>query len=270
MNTTFWGYLIAGIVAAIVSCIDLCTARDKGLYRSVALLCVLYASFDVATSIIVFTPFDFGADRLHSDPVAIAGASAGLIAALLMRTKVTVPFLKGRPSVNSVAMLRKLQLKVGTEIDDRCAASETDWILDKVVPDLKFVPVPDIGKWACQALRVKLNDPKMRTKLDECVARIEEAAADDVDPEDAKQLIVQILRDEGGRRLVIGLVAHATRSATTAEMTTQLRSSPPQLLLSNEPGLARGGEANVDDQEADEAGEDEDAGDNEDPGVDES
>lgn len=247
MHATFLGFVVAGIMGAIVSAIDLSLARDKGLYRSVLALCLLYISFDVGTSLIIFGPLDSGAKLLRSDPVAAAGVFAGLIAPLLMRTKVTIPFLKGRPVVNAVAMLRKLQIKVGTEINERCAVAETDWIFDKVLPSLTILTLEETEQWAIQSLLVKFNDPKMRPKRDKWIADIRRAAADDSPIADCKHLIVQILQDAGSRHLVVGLMNRAKRKGRNIERSANRRTRPPLLRLHHNPGrdsIESAGESN--------------------------
>lgn len=261
MHAVLWGYLIAAIMGAIVSSVDLFLARDKGIYLSVTPLCLLYILFDVATSLILFAPLNAGAKLLQSNPTEAAGVTAGLIATLLMRTKITVSFLKGRPVVNAVAMLRTLQIKVGVEINERCAVAETNWILDKVLPSLAALTLEEVEVWAIQSLRLKFSDPKDRSRLDEWVADIRRAAADDTDPAEAKRLIVQILQDTRSRRLVIGLMSRAKRERAIAERTTQRKDVPPHLKLSGSPAVSTGN-ADPDgrQEQAAEARADEDSG----------
>jgi hypothetical protein len=237
MHVTVLGYIIASIVSAIVSVIDLSLARDKGLYRAVTLLFLLYVSFDVATSLILCTPIEVGAKLLQSDPVEAAGVVAGLISALLMRTKVTIPFLKSRPDVNAIAILRKLQIKVSVEINERCAVAETDWVLDRVLPSLSVLTLTEVEQWAVQALVVKFNEPDQRAMRDDRIADIHAAGEDAGNEPESKRLIVQILQDTGGRRLVVGLMNRAKRKSAAMEGAAHRGAGPPRLQL---PGSSRG------------------------------
>ena len=162
MQVSYLGIFVAPLVAVIVSVIELSVHRDKGLYRRALPLCSLYVTFDASAALILLVPLRAGAELIKSSPTTAAAVLAGLVAPLLMRTKVPVPFTKERQVVNAVAMLRRLQIRVSDEIDDLCAAGETAWILDKVLPCIHSMPLSEVELWAVESINVWYRTPQVR------------------------------------------------------------------------------------------------------------
>ena len=213
MNSGFIGILIALIVAAVASAIDLTVHRDKGLYLRAVPLCALFIIFDSSAAIILLIPLRTGAEQLESSPTTAAAVAAGLVGPLLMRTRIPVPFTKGERMVNAVAMLRRLQIRVAAEINDVCAVGETAWLLDKVLPALGAVPLSDVETWVIESINVKYAGVEGRKLRDNCVKDIKRAANDPVGQEERKHILVQILIDRCGRRPVIALVKRTKKRA---------------------------------------------------------
>jgi hypothetical protein len=203
------GLIVALVVAVIVSAIDLSVHRNKGLYLRALPLCALFVVFDATAALLLFIALRAGAERLEGSPTTAAAVVAGLVAPLLMRTKISVPFTKGKQIVNAVAMLRRLQILVSEEIGDVCAAGETAWILDKVLPTLEPMPVSEVKAWVVQSISVKYSGPEARPLRHKCIIDVNRAADDAINDEDLKHLLVQILIDRCGRHQVTELVRRA-------------------------------------------------------------
>lgn len=210
MNPTYLGIIVAWLVAAIVSVIDLSVNRDKGLYLRALPLCTLFVILDSAAAIMLFIPLHVASEHLQNSTTA-AAVVAGLIGPLLMRTEFPVPFTQGRRMVSAVAMLRWLQLRVASEINDLCAVGETAWILDKVLPALRAVPLSDVEAWVIESINVKYSGTAARTVREKCVKDIRKIVGDAVTEEERKHYLMQVLIDRCGRRSVIGLVRRAKK-----------------------------------------------------------
>ena len=204
------GLIVAPLIAVIVSIIELTVRRDKGLYRRAIPLCILYVVFDAAAALILFVILRAGAKELEGSPTTASAVTAGLVAPLLMRTSIPVPFLKGKQTTYAVATLRRLQIRVKGQIDDLCAAGETAWILDKVLPSVNALPLLDVKAWVIQSINVKYSEPGTRRNRDECIQEVERVVADhDCSEYDRKHLMIQILIDNCGRHQVLALVKRA-------------------------------------------------------------
>ena len=213
MEPSYLGLIIAPLIAVIVSIIELTVRKDRGLYRRVILLCTLYVIFDAAAALILYVVLRAGAKLLDSNPTTAAGVTAGLIAPLLMRTSIPLPFLKDKQTVYAVAMLRRLQIRVKGQIDDMCGAEETAWILDTVLPSIEILSLDKVSEWAIQSIKVKYNEPGTRKFRQKYIEEIERAATDQVDENKRKHLIIQILLDRCGRGQVVTLVNRAKKLA---------------------------------------------------------
>lgn len=178
MEPTYLGLIVAPLVAAIASVIELTVRRDKGLYRNAVPLCALYVIFDVAAALILFIILRAGAKLLENSPTTAAAVTAGLIAPLLMRTKIPMPFTKDKHAVYAVAMLRRLQIRVSGQIDDLCAAGETAWILDKVLPSINTLPLSDVKAWVIESINVKYSAPEARRHRRLYIQEVEKVADD--------------------------------------------------------------------------------------------
>ena len=220
MEPTYLGIFIAPLVAVIVSIIDLSVHRDKGLYRKALPLCVLYAIFDAAAALILLAPLRAGAELLINSPTTAAAVTAGLVAPLLMRTKVPVPFTRDKQTVNAVAMLRRLQIRVSAEIDDLCAVGETEWILDVVLPNIRVLSLAEVEAWAIQSINVKYKGPDARALRRKCIEDLKKAVADPISEDDRKHLMIQMLIDRCGRHQVTALVKRAKKKAKIAGTST--------------------------------------------------
>lgn len=232
MNSAPIGIIIALVVAVIVSAIDLSVHRDKGLYLRALPFCGLFVLFDATATLLLFIALRAGAEQLKGTPTTAAAVVAGLVAPLLMRTKISVPFTKGKQIVNAVAMLRRLQILVREEIGDVCAAGETAWILDKVLPILRPMPVSEVKVWVVQSISVKYSGPEARALRRRCIVDVNRAADDAINDEDLKHLLVQILIDRCGRHQVIGLVrrAKSLQGDTTNYQPPAVQSQTPNAL----------------------------------------
>jgi hypothetical protein len=217
VEPTYLGLIIAPLIAVIVSAIELTVRRDKGLYRSAIPFCMLYAVFDAAAALILFIILRAGAELLEGSPTTAAAVTAGLVAPLLMRTKIPTPFMKDKQTVYAVAMLRQLQIRVNGKIDDLCAAGETAWILDKVLPAIKALPLLEVKAWVIESIHVKYSAPETRRHRRKCIQQIEKAAADLSSEDDRKHLMIQILIDNCGRHQVIALVKRAEERAISGD-----------------------------------------------------
>lgn len=205
------GLIAVPLIAAIVSIIELTVQRDRSLYLRAIPLCVLYVIFDVAAALILFVILRTGAKLLDNSPTTAAGVTAGLVAPLLMRTKIPMPFMKDKQTVYTVAMLRRLQIRVKGQIDDICAVGETAWILDTVLPSIESLPLSEIREWAVQSIIVKYSEPAVRRFRHKYIEEIDRAATDQVDENERKHLIIQILLDYCGRGQVTALVRRARK-----------------------------------------------------------
>jgi len=208
---------VAAVVAAAASVLDVSVRRDKGIYRNAILPCALFVAYDVAAALIAYTVFRAGAELLKERPTTAAAVVSGLAGPLLMRTKIPVPFQKNRAEelrlVNAVAMLRRLQLSIGAVIDDRCAAGETAWIVDVVLPVIRALPLEDVEQWVIESIGVRYGGVEGREDRKRFVAEVEAANKDSIDAEERGHLMIQILMDTCGRRQVIALVRRAKRQS---------------------------------------------------------
>jgi hypothetical protein len=211
VEPSYLGLIIAPLIAVIVSIIELTVRKDRGLYRRAIWLCALYVIFDAAAALILFVILRAGAKLLDSDPTTAAGVTAGLIAPLLMRTNIPLPFLKDKQAVYAVAMLRRLQIRVKGQIDDMCGAEETAWILDTVLPNIEILSLDKVSEWTIQSIKVKYNEPGTRKFRQKYIAEVERAATDQIDENKRKHLIIQILLDRCGRGQVVTLVKRAKK-----------------------------------------------------------
>lgn len=215
MDSRALGIIIALLVAAIVSVIDLSVHRDKGFYFRALPLCALFAILDAAAAIILFIPLGAGAEHLESSPITAAAVVAGLTGPLMMRTKIPVPFTKGEKTVNAVAMLRWLQIQVASDIKELCAVGETEWILYKVLPSLAETPSPEVQKWVIESITVKYSGVEARKLREKCIKDVTDAAGDVGTEEDRKHRLIQVLIDHCGRRPVIALIRRAKKQLRT-------------------------------------------------------
>jgi hypothetical protein len=232
MDSGYAGIIVALVVAVVVSVIDLSVHRSKGLYLRALPLCILFVVFDATAALIFFIVLRAGAERLKDNPTTAAAVVAGLVAPLLMRTKISVPFTKGQQVVNAVAMLRRLQILVSEEISDVCAAGETAWILDKVLPALRAFPLLDVEAWVIQSINVKYAGPEARTLRRKSIDDVRNAADDSLSEEERKHLLVQILIDRCSRHQVKALVRRAkslTNSASNYPSTAVHSQTPNEL-----------------------------------------
>jgi hypothetical protein len=258
----FLGIIVALAVSVTASIIDLAVKRDKGLYLRALPLCGLFVVFDAAAALILFVPIRAGAELLEHSLTIAAAVVAGLVAPLLMRTKIPVPFTKGKQLVNAVAMLRRLQIRVGAEIEDLCAAGETAWILDKVLPALKDFPLSEVEAWVIQSINVKYTGPEARVLRRKCIEDVQKVADDAIKEEERKHLLVQILIDRCGRRQVIALVRRAKKwskkvdpyASPAIEPQALPELEPPQALPELEAGSTDNSESTVDPDADDSAG----------------
>ena len=213
MQSIYLELVVTALVAAAVSVIDISVRRDKGIYPRALPLCVLYVVFDVSAALILLAPLRAGAKLMDNSPTVAAAVVAGLIAPLLMRTKVPVPFTKGKHVVNGVAMLRYLQVRVSGEIDDVCAAGETAWILDKVLPAITKLTIAEIEVWVIESINVRYKAPEARSIRRKHIEDVRKIASDPGDEEEKKHLLVQVLIDRCGRRQAIALVRRSRKKA---------------------------------------------------------
>lgn len=211
MNFSYWGYIAAPLTAATVSVIELRINRERGLYKSAFLLCVLYVTLDVVAALILFTPMRAGAELLRERPTMAAAIVSGLFAPSVMRTNIRVPFSKGRYFFSAAAMLRRLHFGVDHDIEEVCGASQSGWILDHVLPTVAILTVSELEDWAIEAIRAKLDSESQRSKRDECIESIKQMAADGSSEADLKHLIIQIIMDQCGRRYVVALLRRAKK-----------------------------------------------------------
>lgn len=239
MEPTYLGLIIAPLIAIIVSVIDLSVDKSRRLYRKVTLLCLLYFSFDAAAALILFGLLRAGADLLTGSPTTAAGVTAGLVAPLLMRTKIPRRFSNGGQPVNAVVMLRRLQIGVKGQIDDLCAAAETAWILDVVLPSIETLPLSEIKDWAIQSFNVSLKEPKDRRHRRRCIQKVEQAVLDAASSEnECKHLIIQLLTDNCGRRQVLALVKRAQKKLAMSDGDyVQYHVTPSTIKNQSDPGF---------------------------------
>lgn len=225
MLLPYLGIIVAPAVATVVSVMEVSVRKDRAIYRSAIMPVIFYAAYDAGASLLLYTAFRGVAGLFRENPTVAAAVVSGLVGPLLMRTKVPNPFQKneadGRQFVNAIAMLRRLQLTMSAVIDDRCAAAETDWILDVVLPALRAMPVDDVGKWITESITVKNRGLQGRRARARLIAEVNKANDDSISPEDRKHLMVQILIDTCGRRHVVTLVKRAKRYAAVT-------AGPPQ------------------------------------------
>jgi hypothetical protein len=217
----YLGIIVAPAVAAVVSVMEVSVRKDRAIYRSAIIPVIFYAAYDAGASLLLYTAFRGVAELFRENPTIAAAVVSGLVGPLLMRTKVPNPFQKneagGRQFVNAIAMLRRLQLSMSAVIDDRCAAAETDWILDVVLPALRAMPVDEVEDWITESIKVKNRGVPGRRARTRFIGEVRKANNDSISPEDRKHLMVQILIDTCGRRHVVTLVKRAKRyTAITA------------------------------------------------------
>jgi hypothetical protein len=178
---------------------------------------MLYVAYDAAAGLIVYIALRAGAELLKESPTIAAAVVSGLIGPLLMRTKIPAPLgsrkSEGRQFVNAVAMLRRLQLSVSAVIDDRCAAGETAWILDVVLPSIKVLPLHTVEEWVIESITVKYRGLQGRASRARYIGEVRKAGKDPIGIEERKHLIIQILIDTCGRRQVIALVKRGGKLA---------------------------------------------------------
>jgi hypothetical protein len=216
VNPTYLGIIVAWLVAAIVSLIDLSVNRDKGLYLRALPLCVLFMILDSAAAIMLFIPLHAGAEHLQNSTTATA-VVAGLIGPLLMRTKFPVPFTNNKRLVNVVAMLRWLQVRIASEINDLCAVGETAWILDKVLPALRGIPMTEVEAWVIESINVKYSGTAARVLREKCIKDVRKVTGDAISEDERKHCLIQVLIDRCGRPSVIALVRRAKKQLKTTK-----------------------------------------------------
>ena len=215
MILPYLGIAVASVVAAVVSVMEISIRRDKGLYLNATLPCIFYVAYDASAAIIVYIAFRAGAELLKENPTIAAAVVSGLVGPLLMRTKVPLPFRRDETGdkqlVNAVAMLRRLQLSMSAVIDDRCAAGETAWILDRVLPAIKTLPLADVEEWVIESIKVRYGGLQGRSRRSRYIGEVRKVSRDSINIDERKHLMIQILIDTCGRRQVVALVKRAEK-----------------------------------------------------------
>jgi hypothetical protein len=210
--------------------------RDKLVYRPVLLLYPLYLCLDIAAALMLLPVLEAGSRLIHGSLSTAAAVVAGLTGPLLIRANITFLTKNRLRTINAMGALRALQIRIAQEIDERSAASETDWVLDVVLPSLASTSVETVAKWVLEALPTVLARSKLAITQGRIIKNINAAASIDAE-EDAKHLIVQILLDNGGRRPVQELV----RSARKADQYGSVPAYPRTPLQSGLRSLAGSG-----------------------------
>jgi hypothetical protein len=209
VSATVLPWLVAIIVGAIVSFLDLATGRKKSLYKSAWFAITIRLVYDMAASMIALSPLRLISTHPLTWPGVGLAATGGLLGPLLMRTKADFAFKNRQFSFNALGMLRRLQEKADRQIDELCAVEESNWINYKVLPAVAHLTVDEVATWSAQALKSLERPPAEELLLTQAIATIEAERTSSISTEEGMRFIVQVLADYGGHKLINGLMQRA-------------------------------------------------------------
>lgn len=200
-------WTIAASIASLFSLLDLVIGRNKALYWAAFIPVLARIVFDASAGLILLVPLSLADRHTPGDPRLWPAITAGVIAPLGMRVNVSFTIKGYHISFNMLGMLRRLQVKADKHIDEVCAVRESNWIDDKVMPWVICLPIEEIVAWSIHTLAaLELHDKGAKDR-DVAITRIRAAAEDkESTPDERIHLIVQFLQDNGGHRIVLGLM----------------------------------------------------------------